>query len=230
MVKPDLNKLKEEIETRKREKNIASSSLGESVGDDVTPRDVFLNGLLTSLSTGRESPSTNLVKIVENKVAMKKGETAQLRVNENVNVVPEQRQPIPMPTVDTIDMSPERDEQLFRDLEMRRKQTLAESMSEYIQTPVIGTPMKNQPQQYSTPVAINEQYLAENVKKLVNNYLAESLSPIFEAAIKDTILEMYAVDRIKEVLNEVLNKETVKPLVYEVIREIQAKSRQKRAQ
>src|SRR5690606_24866780 len=227
MAKADLNKLKAEIETRKKEKNVVSSNLGESVGSGVAPRDVFLNGLLTSLTTGKETASTNLVKIVENKVAQKKGEVGKMRVNETVTAAPQQRQPIPMPAVDRADMSPERDEQLFRDLETKRKQTLAESMSEYIQAPAVGAPMRNQPpQQQQAPMNLNEQYLAENVKKIVNNYLAESLSPIFEGAIKDTILEMYAVDRIKEVLSEVLNKDTVKPLVYEVIREIQAKSKQ----
>ncbi len=230
MAKADLNKLKAEIETRKKEKNVVPSNLGESVGSGVAPRDVFLNGLLTSLTTGRETASTNLVKIVENKVAQKKGEVGKMRVNETVTA-PQERQPIPMPTVDRADMSPERDEQLFRDLETKRKQTLAESMSEYIQAPAVGAPMRNQPpQQQQAPMNLNEQYLAENVKKIVNNYLAESLSPIFEGAIKDTILEMYAVDRIKEVLSEVLNKDTVKPLVYEVIREIQAKSKQNKAQ
>lgn len=233
MAKADLNKLKAEIETRKKEKNVVSSNLGESVGSGVAPRDVFLNGLLTSLTTGKETASTNLVKIVENKVAQKKGEVGKMRVNETVTAAPQQRQPIPMPAVDKVDMSPERDEQLFRDLETKRKQTLAESMSEYVQAPAVGAPMRNQPpaaQQSTGQMSLNEQYLTENVKKIVNNYLAESLSPIFEGAIKDTILEMYAVDRIKEVLNEVLSKDTIKPLVYEVIREIQAKSKQNKAQ
>ena len=70
---------------------------------------------------------------------------------------------------------------------------------------------------------LNEAYLSENVKKIVNGYLTENLGPIFEEAIKSTIIEMYAVERIKEVLNE--NREMVKSIVIETIKEIQARSK-----
>jgi len=125
-----------------------------------------------------------------------------------------------------IDMSPERDEQLFADLEKKRKQTLAESMSSYIEAPKVGAPMANQPpQQAGAPVQLNEQYLAENVKNIVNGYLTESLGPIFEEAIKGTIIEMYAVERIKEVLHE--NKDLIRTVVIETIKEIQQKNKAK---
>jgi len=66
----NLNKLKNEIDNRKKEKNMVSSGLGEPVGVGVAPRDVFLNGLLESLQTGRETASSSLVKSVDNKVAV----------------------------------------------------------------------------------------------------------------------------------------------------------------
>jgi hypothetical protein len=123
-------------------------------------------------------------------------------------------------------MSPERDEQLFADLEKKRKQTLAESMGQYIHAPQVGAPMANMPPQTAgAPVQLNEQYLAENVKKIVNGYLTESLGPIFEEAIKGTIIEMYAVERIKEVLHE--NKDLIRTVVIETIKEIQAKNKAK---
>jgi hypothetical protein len=53
----------------------------------------------------------------------------------------------------------------------------------------------------------------------------ENFGPIVEEAIKSTILELYAVERIKEVLTE--NKEIIKTVVYETIRELQAKSKTK---
>jgi hypothetical protein len=75
------------------------------------------------------------------------------------------------------------------------------------------------------PMQINEGYLVENVKKIVDNYLIDNFGPVVEEAIKGTIIEMYAVERIKEVLQE--NREMIKTLVYETIREIQAKSKAK---
>jgi ABC-type oligopeptide transport system ATPase subunit len=124
-------------------------------------------------------------------------------------------------------MSPERDEQLWAEIERKKKQTLAESMQNYIQTPYTGAPMGQQPMQPTMPMGqqpiLNEAYLTENVKKIVNNHLVESFGPIVEEAIKSTILEMYAVERIKEVLNE--NKEIIQNIVYDTIRQLQAKSK-----
>ena len=72
MAKPDLNKLRTEIDSRKRERNIASSPLGESTGANIAPRDAFLYELIRSHDTGVETPATDLIKLVENQVAIKK--------------------------------------------------------------------------------------------------------------------------------------------------------------
>ncbi len=209
MAKPDLNKLKSEIANRRNEKTATI--------DGVAPKDKFLNGLLESLHTGRETQASVLVKTIDNTVAAKNNETTRLTIKETAPIqqAPAQR-PIQM------DMSPERDEQMWAEMEKKKKQTLAESMQTYIQSPNLGTPMNNNSMQ---PMTLNEQYLTENVKKIVNGYLTENFGPIVEEAIKSTILELYAVERIKEVLTE--NKEMIKTVVYETIRELQAKSKTK---
>ena len=229
MAKPDLNKLKSEIEKERSKKNMKQSSFGESVGADVAPRDAFLNGLVESLQTGRHTAASNLVKTVGNKAAIKKGE------KPTHDVIPVAPAPVRTPTVE---MSPERDEEMWRKFEAGKKQTLAESIEH-----VAGIQNTGQPHQYvefggqrylAVPPAqqpatdrqqITEGYLVEDVKKIVNGYLSESLSPIFEEAIKSTIIEMYAVERIKEVLHE--NREMIKSVVIETIREIQAKNKAK---
>ena len=58
--KVDLTNLKKEIESRKK-----SSGLVE--GTTATPKDEFLNGLLTSLNSGRKTDATELIKLLENK-------------------------------------------------------------------------------------------------------------------------------------------------------------------
>ena len=80
----NLNNLRDEIDNRKKEKNIVSSRLGESVGTGAAPRDVFLNGLLESLHTGRETASSALMKTVDNRVSEKNGEKAKLPISNNV--------------------------------------------------------------------------------------------------------------------------------------------------
>ena len=230
--KLDLNKIKDEIENRKKEKNMVSSNLGEGVGENVAPREEFLTGLLKARETGRETSSSKLIKVVENKIAEKHGESLKHRISEEA---PIQRQ-IHTET-STVNMSPERDEQLYADIEKKTNQTLAESIQAFTGTqpnsPHPSTVNYNgkellttKPQSASpqTP-QINEGVLVENVKTVVNDYLTENLGPVFEEAIKGTIIEMYAVERIKEVLHE--NKDLIKSVVIETIRDIQAKNKAK---
>jgi len=207
MSKLDLNKLKTEIDSRKKERGVNSS---------MPPKDEFLNGLLNSLQTGRSNSATNLIKLVENKTAEKNKEKP---IHSDVAVVstnPQTHQLQPQQR-NTINESPDRDDLLWAEIEKRKKQTLSEQMNGFISSN--PNPVNNQNPQMN----LNKGYLVENVKKVVNNYLIENLSSVLEEAIKSTILEMYAVERIKEVLTE--NKEMVKTLVYETIREIQNKKK-----
>jgi len=239
--KPDLNKLRDEIDKEKRNRNITSSPLGENVGPGVSPRDVFLTGLLEARETGADNAATTLIKTVENEAHAKRGGGI---TTHQINEVHTPTAPV-QPRTPTVDMSPERDEQLFRDLEAKRKATLAESIQQfntgqggaapapqgqttnfngqqYLTSVPAGAPVA---QPTGAPMQINEAALVENVKNVVNGYLSENLGVIFEEAIKNTVIEMYAVERIKEVLNE--NRDLVKSVVVETIRDIQAKSKAK---
>ena len=241
LIKPDLNKLRTEIDTRRKEKGGFLAESTESSGPTVLPRDVFLNTLLTSLHTGQNNPLTSNMKSLNERAeivnnSIKKGVVtpeAIKRIQElkntgvsNVPYQPPVQQYQPPRINETVEMSPERDDKIFSDLESKRRNvTLAESIEGFNKTKTI--PSVQQPTTYSSTgiPMLNEGYLVENVKRVVNNYLAESLGPIFEEAIKSTIIEMYAVERIKEVLQE--NKEMVKSVVYETIRELQAKNKAK---
>jgi hypothetical protein len=216
--KVNLSKLKEEIDTRKKQKNTVSSNLGESVGTGGAPRDTFLHTLKESLLTGRPTEATSLVKNITNKAAEKKGDAPAHRVIESTQ-----------PTQSNVEMSPERDEQLFRDLEAKKNATLAESIESFAgkKSGVPNSPTVNfNGQQFLTEVpkngsgeqfTMNEEVLVNSVKKIVNSHLVENLSPVLEEAIQSTIIEMYAVERIKEVLHE--NRDLIKEVIYEVIRE-----------
>ena len=241
LIKPDLNKLRTEIDTRRKEKGGFLAESTESSGPTVLPRDVFLNTLLTSLHTGQNNPLTSNMKSLNERAeivnnSIKKGVVtpeAIKRIQElkntgvsNVPYQPPVQQYQPPRINETVEMSPERDDKIFSDLESKRRNvTLAESIEGFNKTKTI--PSVQQPTTYSSTgiPMLNEGYLVENVKRVVNNCLAESLGPIFEEAIKSTIIEMYAVERIKEVLQE--NKEMVKSVVYETIRELQAKNKAK---
>lgn len=248
LIKPDLNKLRTEIDTRRKEKGGFLAESTQSSGPTVLPRDVFLNTLLTSLHTGQNNPLTSNMKSLNERAeivnnSIKKGvvtpeaiKRIQELKNTGVSNVPYQPpvQQYQSPRInETVEMSPERDDKIFSDLESKRRNvTLAESIEGFNKTKTTTPVQPNtfDARSFNTYTAngvpmLNEGYLVENVKRVVNNYLAESLGPIFEEAIKSTIIEMYAVERIKEVLQE--NKEMVKSVVYETIRELQAKNKAK---
>jgi len=228
----DLNKLRDEIDKEKKSKFTIPTNLGESMGMGLTPRDEFLHGLLTSRDSGKSTPSSNLIKMVNNKVSEKTGDVKKMSINEVATSPPPTHRSSPTP----IDMSFERDEQMFRDFETKRKQTLAESIEEFSgskpkipTSPIINYGgqkfLTSPPAGHTAPMQLNESILVENVKNVVNSYLSENLGAVFEEAIKGTIIEMYAVERIKEVLNE--NRDLIKTVVVETIREIQAKNKAK---
>lgn len=252
-IKPDLNKLKAEIDTRKREKGI----IGENVQGTVIPaKDKFLNSLLTSLTTGRNTPVVNNIKTMNERAdivsgAIKTGVVTPEAINKikelknstgyvaPVATHSEFRQPVNEAT----NMSPDREDAFYTDFNKKAKSvTLAESIEGFNKEKANPNQLYNAKGQPVNPDGsllnppaltfgnngmpmLNEGYLVENVKKVVSNYLIENLGPIMEESIKSTILELYAVDRIKEVLNE--NKEMIKTIVYETIRELQAKNKNK---
>jgi len=230
--KIDLNKIRDEIANEKKSKYAIPSQLGENAGVGVAPRDTFLHGLLQARETGQDNASTNLIKVVENKVTEKHGGITTHKINEAA----------PQPEVrKKIDMSPERDEQLFADLEKKRKATLAESIAGFQgsntasptapmvnyngQQMLTSLPAGTVPQTTMQLGQINEAVLVESVQHIVNTHLQQNLGPVFEEAIKGTIIEMYAVERIKEVLNE--NRDLITEVVKDVIRDIQERSKSK---
>jgi len=216
----DLNKLKEELESRKQ-----SGSQRQS-GEINLPKDNFLYELENSLRSGAESRATNRIKLIENKAAEKNNETpvhgdVAVGVVNKQQIKPQQQQTRPQQNKNYITESPDREELMYKDFNLKANKNsgLGDALNEFVGSP--------RPQQkFGAPQMINEEILNENVKKLVNNYLSENLEAIFEEAIKETILELYAMDRIKTVINE--NKDIVKTAVYDVLREIQSKNKTKK--
>ena len=221
--KVNLDKLKNEIDSRKKERTPA--------GSGAAPRDVFLHGLLESLEHGHETASSSLIKTVGNEASIKKGEKAVLPIRDSVPTPAQTPVARPQP----IQESEERDHKLFEDMEKMRKQTLADSLNAITgNAPTAAMPSTvnygGQQMLTSLPagtsaggVQINEAALTESVRQIVNNHLVENFAPVLEDAIKNTVIEMYAVERIKDVLNE--NTDLIEKIVYQTIRKLQNKTK-----
>lgn len=203
----DLKKLREEIDTRKKEKNEVSRNLGEGNEGTTIPKDSFLNELLTSLKTGKPSQSTNRIKMVENKAAEKKGETSQTQTSTMSDDLMKYSNTNPNLKANNVDQSQERDALLYEEFERKKKELQGGG----------GVNHHNLPQNSQTT-------LNENVKKIIN----ENFTHIVEQAMKDAIVEIYSTERVKEVMSE--NKEIIKEVVLNTIRELQNKSKAKKSQ
>ena len=203
MSKFDITKINEEIDRRKNEQKSISTSLGENTGIDVAEaKDSFLNELQMAVSSGRQTNSTNLIKMVDNKVAEKAGEKPKHVISGK-----------PIKNMPPVSENIDRDELMFKELQSK-SQSLGQALGNYGVHPT---------QQQQSKTNLNEGYLIENVKKVVNNYMNENFSTIFEETMKNAIIEMYAVERIQKVLDE--NKDLIKKVVISAIRELKRESK-----
>lgn len=204
--KIDLSKLRAEIDNRKQTKGIVSENLGETTGNIVVPKDAFLNGLEMSLRTGQPSEASNRIKIVEAKVALKQGEK---RATSSDLSAPAAASVATQP----VNQSPDREALLYEELERKTKEYVGGGTS----TPTQGVSVS--PQGLISPNALNE-----SVKKMID----ENFAHIVEHAMKDAIVEIYAVERIKEVIEE--NETMIRDVVLKTIRELQDKNKKKKLQ
>lgn len=222
-----LSNLKKEIEERKQQRGTVT----EGTTANLSARDEFLHGLLTSIKTGTPTSATNKIKMVENLTAEKQGEIKMHNIGDgltqsSIPAAPVNGRQNP-PTVDMGGMMNERDDK-FDQAISSKSQTLVEELNRYRTMGNVGDPMttNQKPQQRVEPrQAINEGALVESVQGIVDNYLSQNFALLLEEAIKNTILELYATERVKEIIQE--NPEVVKKVVLETIREIQAKSKKK---
>jgi hypothetical protein len=216
----NLNKLKDEIDTRKKNRGVASGNMNESLGSGI-PKDGFLNKLQQSLIMGREDEITTTLKAIDNKAAIVMGKKQGYvpKINENTKTsIKQEERPTQMQnnTVGYDPASQERDELMFKKFEDGKKKTLTESLELYTNTKSQQLTSKSA-LPTNNPIPLNE----------VKQYLSENIAPLIEETINSIIIEMYAFDRINQVLKE--NKELIKSAVRDVIKEIQLEQQKKKA-
>lgn len=214
----NLELIKKEIDSRKKEKN----HIAESTGIDMPmAKDNFLRGLEESLKTGVPNKATAKLKVVN-----ERAENIQVTdhgvVNKNttpinhqvLNEIAQTKQPVNyyQPPVDPNALDP-REEQFYKNLQETKQllgannnMGMADALSLYQKQ------QAPQGQQFiSSPNALNEA-----VKREVNNYLANiDLEKMIEDVVKHTMMEMYQRERVEAALNE--NKEMIQKMVVNTI-------------
>lgn len=242
----DLSLIKQEIESRKKEK----SHIAESAGIDMPmAKDNFLHSLQESLATGVPNKATAKVKVVadrSNNMDVAGGQVINKNatpVNEQVLQTMAQPQQPPQqnfnqpqhpqypvnpnmmnPNVNPNALDP-REEQFYRNLQ-ETKQMLGTSnvgMADALAMYQKPAGQANQGQQMIT----NPNALNEAVKHEVQNFMANiDLSRMVEDAVKHTMMEMYQKEKVEIAINE--NKDVIQKMVVNTILALKKRNQQKK--
>lgn len=240
MANLDLDKLKSEIDSRKKDRG----QLMESAG--VMPRDAILSDLVSSLNTGTPSRTVRKMKVVEQiskdvKVAGDIGSPIVTQkpninpnlVNEFVNEQPPQEQKYKPKNVnsnqyDQVDPNHLDEREYAVNVNLKKQYSQAGFLNEY--NTGMHNPQSlphNYTQQPYPPVAINPNILNEQVNNSVLSFMNENFAPIVQEAMKNTIVEMYSIERIKKTLDE--NRDLIEKIVIETITKLQNRKKQQQS-
>lgn len=205
MTKINLDVIKDEIDKRKSEQKSISENLGETSAVTLEPKDGFLNDLLHSVNSGRATESTNLIKMVENKVAEKKGEESLHKVVET----PIKKQPITLPNTKSpvVENFEDRSELMFTDLDKKKNQGLSETLMNY------GKQNSSHPQQPQSPQYLSEAQRINEIKSVVKSLINEDF--IREVA-RDVIIEMYTFEQMDKAVKS--NEDFIKKIMIDIIK------------
>lgn len=244
----NLDKLKVVINSRKQDRGEEVITLAGE-GRAVMPKDTMLHKIVEAAKTGRPNEAIAVIKNVDSKAniqkplpdynAMKPDLSKHLINENNTSVQQSVQQTVSnnttyRPPVDiTNKLEEEKELGLYAEIERKN----AEQRRLNSNYPVDNSLMQNRninnnSIQQMNPLSLNENVLVENVEKRVLLNLNESLGAGIKDILKETVLELYTVNKIKDVLVENTditkkmfneNKAYLKQLVIEIIRELQKK-------
>ncbi len=250
MSKLDLNKLRETIDSKKQELTNRKSALGESTIIPVTG-DQFLRELVHTRQTGQQTGASVKVKAV-NDVAEAKlaGKVVDPSILEHVtSSAPTQSIQQPLTVNEHIPSAAE----VARMSEAKRIREqsntnynkpmgqpastvgVADAISQYQNMGRVGTPMANQMGGMLTEqqVIANQmaagappQLIIEQVNNVATQLLNENFGHLFAEAMKNSIIESYKSEVIKEALEE--NRTVIEQIVRETIIDLQKINKSKK--
>lgn len=187
--KIDLNKLKEEIHTRKNE--------GVSVVEEhavASGSNKWLNELVQSVKTGSDTETSKKIANVNRRANDMVVEGSGVKVKSNSNNDYMKHVNTPTHTNTTNNTLNERDDALFDKFNnMRPSGGLADAISD-----VSGVKSGGRHEQQQQQPMVNEQMITSKIDSHLNN----NLTPLMEELMKNTLVEIYSVDRVKKVIKE----------------------------
>jgi hypothetical protein len=74
---------------------------------------------------------------------------------------------------------------------------------------------------------INEEQMVKIINNSLVNYMNENFAPIAQEAMKNIVIEMYAIERIKKTIDE--NRDLIEKIVIETITKLQNRKKQQQS-
>ena len=249
----DIKGIEKLIDERKAEQTNKQIALGESVGV-TTAADNELHELVNALNQRNpHSKVVNKMKVVEHRaknIDPKTGANYNAPLDENTikhitSATPKNPQKKPAPvmhesvgggagTMRNDLASKERDDMMFNNFRSAANNNgnIYDVAQSYNSSGIINeynSGMRQPQQNMQLPMGgINPQIIQEQIGNHTVNFINEHFVNLADKALKNHIIETYAVDRVKKVLMEQM-KPVIKEMVIETIREIQNKNKQKTA-
>lgn len=238
----DYNSLREEIDQRKKQQNEKNNILGEKISVKQTG-DQFLRELMHSTNTGQETNASVKVKqvdrVAESKITGKEIDPNLLNhISKPQNTQTEVRtasQDAKMAEVKRIqEMNRNNSNSNYT---LNNNSGIADAIAQYTNTPQVGAPM-------STNLLTEEQMLAkyrtnsgitnsppntfinEQVTNVARELLNENFGKLYAEAMKNSIIETYKAQVIKEAINE--NRGYIEQIVRDTIIDLQRKAQSKK--
>lgn len=247
MPKLDLEKLRDTIDNKKQELSSRKSALGESTIIPVTG-DQFLKELVHTRQTGQQTGASIKVKAV-NQVAEAKlaGKTVDPNLLEHVTSSaptqsiqqPVQQANLHIPTAAEVARMSEA-KRIREQSEANYNQTLAQpastvgvadAIAQYQNMGRVGSPMgsmltEQQMMQNKMAAGAPPQLIVEQVNNVATQLLNENFGHLFAEAMKNSIIESYKAEVIKEALEE--NRSVIEKIVRDTIIDLQKINKSKK--
>jgi hypothetical protein len=247
----NLDKLKNEINSRKQDRGDEIVTLAGE-GKASLPKDMMLHKIIEATKTGRVNEAIIAIKTVDhnanNVAGVEKSKYNAMALSPDLNVhiassvSNEVSKPLSQslsntasyrPPVEAINqLNEEKERGLYDEIERMNSHQKKMNPNYPVSNPLANNVVANNNGQYPINNTLNENAFVESVEKRVLTNLNESLGAGIKEILKETVLELYTVNKIKDVINEnpelikkiiLENKTFMKQIVIEIIKELQKK-------
>lgn len=231
----DLKEIKAQIDIRKKEMIKESTSLGENHNlNTPVQTDTILYEIQQSLRTGQANETVDKIKSVDRLAGIKRANKNGSVVNgsglseelmQHVETAPS-KQTVTQPQQTTRNVNDNRDKLFEQELlKTNNNQGLTDLLKQNESNTSMSMMGNYQQPHQSHSQQLNSNSINEQIDTTVNKYLTENFGVVLQKVMKDAIIEMYSIEKVRESLFE--NKKYIQEIIRDTLVDL-AKEKAKR--